>query len=51
MASEIVTSDTEARAPELPPVVAGHESPAVARKVEGFYLSVAAMFEAWVARS
>ncbi len=37
--------------PDLPPVIAGHESPTVVRKVEGFYLSVAAMFEAWVARS
>ena len=50
--TEIVKSGTpEVRAPELPPVVAGHESPVVVRKVESFYHSVAAMFEAWVARS
>jgi integrase/recombinase XerD len=51
MPTEIVKSSAEAQAPELPPVVAGHESPAVVRKVEGFYRSVAAMFEAWVERS
>ena len=31
---------------ELPPVVAGHESPAVQRKAESFYRSVAHMFQA-----
>ncbi len=36
---------------QLPPIVAGHSSPAVVQKVEHFYLSVAEMFEAWVARS
>ena len=50
--TEIVKSGApEERAPELPPVVAGHESPVVVRKVESFYRSVASMFEAWVARS
>ncbi len=50
--TEIVESGAHTqRAPELPPVVAGHESPVVVRKVEGFYRSVASMFEAWVARS
>ena len=36
---------------ELPPVLLGHESPAVQQKVESFYISVAAMFDAWVERS
>ena len=36
---------------ELPPVVAGHESSAVQRKAESFYMSVAHMFQAWVERS
>ncbi|MCP3915795.1 MAG: site-specific integrase [bacterium] len=45
------TLPPEALRLELPPVVAGHESPLVAKKVGSFYLSVAAMFEAWVARS
>lgn len=31
-------------------MIAGHEFPTVVREVEGFYLSVAGMFEAWVAR-
>ena len=46
--SEIVETSGEAT---LPPVLAGHGSPAVARKVESFYRSVASMFEAWVERS
>ena len=33
---------------QLPPVIHGHQSPAVVAKVESFYSSVAAMFEAWV---
>jgi len=36
---------------ELPPILAGHDSPAVQRKAREFYASVAEMFEAWVARS
>ena len=36
---------------ELPPVVTGHESPAVRQKLESFYMSVAQMFDAWVKRS
>lgn len=36
---------------ELPPIIAGHESPVVVQKVESFYGSVAAMFDAWVERS
>ena len=34
----------------LPPIFSGAATPAVARKVHGFYLSVAAIFERWVAR-
>lgn len=33
------------------PVLEGHASPAVQRKVEAFFLNVAAMFDAWVERS
>jgi hypothetical protein len=40
-----------AEALELPPVVTGHESPAVQRKAESFYMSVAHMFQTWVERS
>jgi site-specific recombinase XerD len=36
---------------DLPPILAGHESPLVLRKARDFYLSVAQMFEAWVSRS
>jgi integrase/recombinase XerC len=36
--------------PALPPVLAGRETPDVLRRVEGFYLSVAEIFERWVAR-
>ena len=39
-----------AEAPGLPGVLVGHETAAVGQKVEGFYRSVATMFEAWIAR-
>lgn len=34
----------------LPPVLAGRETPAVRKKVEQFYYSIADIFEAWIAR-
>lgn len=34
----------------LPPILAGNQTPATARKVEQFYYSVAGIFEAWVKR-
>lgn len=34
----------------LPPVLAGHGTPAVRERVEGFYSSVAGIFESWVNR-
>ncbi len=34
----------------LPPVLAGADTPAVRAAVDGFYSSVAAIFEAWVQR-
>lgn len=47
MSTELVP----AIAPELlPPVLAGQQSPHVREKVERFYLSVAEIFERWVAR-
>src|SRR4051795_13288396 len=36
--------------PELPPILLGRATPAVARQVEDFYNSVAEIFERWVAR-
>src|SRR3954452_4606230 len=36
--------------PELPPILLGRATPAVARQVEDFYNSVADIFERWVAR-
>ncbi len=35
----------------MPPILAGHQSPAVQKKVTAFFGSVASMFEAWVQRS
>ena len=35
---------------ELPPVLAGRLTPEVQERVEGFYSSVAAIFETWVNR-
>jgi site-specific recombinase XerD len=42
-------TDTGDRA-ELPPVLVGHLTPEVRRRVEKFYVSVAELFEVWVAR-
>jgi site-specific recombinase XerD len=36
--------------PALPPVIAGAHTPQIEQRVEGFYNSVAAIFEAWVKR-
>jgi hypothetical protein len=36
--------------PALPPVTAGAHTPQVQERVESFYHSVAAIFEAWVNR-
>ncbi len=43
----IVTTEQEA---ELPPVLAGSETPAIRQRVERFYLGVPELFEAWVSR-
>jgi integrase/recombinase XerC len=43
-----VLTDTSDRM-ELPPVLVGHLTPDVRRRVEKFYASVAELFEAWVA--
>jgi site-specific recombinase XerD len=55
--------DTDAEAPtkdrdltvlsaadELPPVLAGHQTPEIRARAEGFYAGVAELFERWVAR-
>lgn len=36
--------------PALPRILVGHETPAIHRQVEGFFGSVANMFEAWIRR-
>jgi len=36
--------------PDLPPVLSGSMTPEIKERVEGFYFSVAAIFEAWVNR-
>ena len=35
---------------ELPPILHGHETPEIHKRVEKFYLSIAEMFEAWLKR-
>ena len=52
MADELVRSGGKVAnaAPVLPPVLAGSMTPAVRERVGQFYLSVAAIFEAWVGR-
>lgn len=42
---------TEAGAELLPPVLAGHASPAIVEKTRTFYLSVASMFDTWLERT
>ena len=37
-------------ASELPAILAGHSTPAIAEKVRNFYISIADIFEAWVRR-
>jgi hypothetical protein len=37
-------------ADELPPVLAGHQTPEIRARAEGFYAGVAELFERWVAR-
>jgi hypothetical protein len=34
----------------LPPILSGHSTPEMQERVEGFYFSVAAIFETWVKR-
>src|SRR5436305_13796117 len=46
----ITTGDGVGAVPELPPILLGRATPAVARQVENFYNSVAEIFERWVAR-
>ena len=36
---------------ELPPIPAEHDTPAIRRRVEHFFLSIAGIFETWVQRS
>lgn len=46
-----MTADLAPRvSPSLPPVLAGSLTPEVRGRVGDFYLSVAAIFEAWVGR-
>jgi hypothetical protein len=45
--TEVVTIE---QGTELPPVLAGSETPAVRQRVERFYLGVPELFEPWVSR-
>ena len=44
------TTPSDGERPELPPMLIGHATTEVRRRVEKFYASVAELFEAWVAR-
>ena len=48
-ATELVPA-TEPASPELPPILVGRATPAVAAQVQDFYESVAQIFERWVTR-
>ena len=45
----ITTGGSPALLDNLPPILSGRATPAVAKKVRQFYLSVAEIFERWVA--
>src|ERR1700683_2531398 len=47
---DVVTLPESENLPALPPVIAGANTPEIARQVEIFFHSVAAIFEAWVGR-
>jgi len=48
MSSNTISPHTNAH--RLPPIFAGNSTPAVRKKVEKFYFSVASIFESWVQR-
>src|ERR1700683_991012 len=47
---DVVTLPESENLPALPPVIAGANTPEIARQVEIFFHSVASIFEAWVNR-
>src|SRR5271165_6802297 len=47
---EVVSVSGSEYLPALPPVIAGANTPEIERRVENFFQSVAAIFEAWVNR-
>ncbi|MGB6688397.1 MAG: hypothetical protein WBE76_11195 [Terracidiphilus sp.] len=48
--SDGLTVPGSEKLPALPPVIAGADTPEIKRRVESFFNSVAAIFEAWVNR-
>lgn len=49
-AGECVVGETAFDAERMPPILAGQSTEATVRRVERFYFSIAAIFEAWVNR-
>ena len=47
---DVVTLHDSENLPALPPLIAGANTPEIARQVENFFHSVASIFEAWVNR-
>jgi site-specific recombinase XerD len=48
--ADSLTQSSAATLPALPPLLAGSHTPAIERRVESFYQSLATIFEAWVGR-
>ena len=48
--SAAVTIPSMENVPDLPPVLLGSLTPEIKERVESFYFSVAAIFDAWVGR-
>lgn len=48
--SELVTAEANCGVERLPPILGGQRTEVVEKRVEKFYFSIAAIFEAWVKR-
>lgn len=48
---ELLESGPDGREAALPPVLLGHATPAIERQLRSFFLSVEAMFDAWLRRT
>ena len=50
LGQELVSGEIASESELLPPILAGHVTPALAERTRTFYLSVASMFDTWLER-